>query len=253
MGADGREGRRARADTIAPVTPASLAPPDALTLQLRRGRWFAGLPAARQAQLLQPAHRLQLAAGQTLFLRGDPNAGLYAVLDGSVRIGAVDVAGRDVTLGLLQPPQWFGEIAFFDGGPRTHDASARDASTLLCVPRPALLTLLEQEPLWWQHLGQLMAEKVRALFLGLEDLAALPALPRVVRRLLAMAEGHGMLAEGVAHRIVAVNQEQLGAMLSLTRQTVSEVLRELESRGLVRRQYGAIELLDPAALARLGG
>jgi CRP/FNR family transcriptional regulator, cyclic AMP receptor protein len=229
------------------------AAPDTVAPLLQRGRWFASLPPARQAQLLQPAQRVQLAAGQTLFLRGDANAGLYAVLSDSVRIGAVDAAGRDVTLGLLQPPQWFGEIAFFDGGPRTHDASAREPSTLLCVPRSALLALLEQQPVWWQHLGQLMAEKVRALFLGLEDLAALPALPRVVRRLLAMAEGHGMLAEGVAHRSVAVNQEQLGAMLSLTRQTVSEVLRELESRGLVRRQYGAIDLLDPAALARLGG
>lgn len=226
--------------------------PDPLSPLLRRGRWFASLPPQRQAELLQAAQRLTLASGQTLFLRGDANAGLYAVLEGSLRIGAQDAGGRDIALGLLQPPQWFGEIAFFDGGPRTHDACAREACTLLCVPRAAMTALLEREPVWWQLLGQLMAEKVRALFLGLEDLAALPALPRVVRRLLAMAEGHGMLAPGVAHRSVAVNQEQLGAMLSLTRQTVSEVLRDLESRGLVRRQYGAIELLDPAALSRLG-
>jgi Mn-dependent DtxR family transcriptional regulator len=52
--------------------------------------------------------------------------------------------------------------------------------------------------------------------------------------------------------MVAVNQQQLGAMLSLTRQTVSEVLREFEARGLVKRRYGAIELLDWAALERVG-
>ena len=106
---------------------------------------------------------------------------------------------------------------------------------------------------WWLHLGRLLAEKSRALMLGLEQLAALPAPQRVATRLLALAEGHGMLAEGQAQRRLALNQEQLGAMLALSRQTVSEVLREFESRGWLRRGYGQIELLDPDALRALAG
>ena len=70
---------------------------------------------------------------------------------------------------------------------------------------------------------------------------------RVARRLLAMVTGHGMLAPGITHLTIAVNQEQLGAMLSLTRQTISEVLREFEAQGWLKRRYGAIELLDTAA------
>ena len=73
---------------------------------------------------------------------------------------------------------------------------------------------------------------------------------RIARRLLALSQGHGMLAEGLAHRTVPVNQEQLGAMLSLSRQTVSEVLRDFEARGWVRRHYRAVELLDWQALAQ---
>ncbi len=44
----------------------------------------------------------------------------------------------------------------------------------------------------------------------------------------------------------------LGAMLSLTRQTVSEVLRDFEAHGWLKRRYGAIELLDLDALGRIG-
>jgi len=214
-----------------------------------RGRWFASLPGHHQQQLLDAAVLRRLDAAQALFRRGDANSGLYAVLAGSVQIGAPGPAARDAVLGVLEPPQWFGEIACLDGGPRTHDARAWTPATLLHVPLAALLRLAQQDPLWWRQLGRLLAEKTRALFSGMEDLALQPAPARVARRLLAMSTGHGMLADGAAQRRIPVSQEQLGAMLSLTRQTVSEVLRSFEAEGWVRRLYGAVELLDPAGLA----
>lgn len=219
---------------------------------LARGRWFAALPPDHQAALLQAARLQRLPAGATLFQRGDANAGLYAVLDGAVCVGAADDPGREAVLSLLGPPQWFGEIACIDGGDRTHDAATTAPSTLLLVPQAALVALAAADPLWWRHLGQLLAEKVRALFSGLDDLTQHDASARVARRLLAMAQGHGMLADGAAQRTVAVNQAQLGAMLALSRQTVSEVLRDFEARGWVRRGYRVVELLDWPALQRAG-
>lgn len=219
---------------------------------IQQGRWFAALPPGRQQQLLDHAVIQRVPAGAALFLRGDANSGLYCVLEGAILVGAVSTGAREATLALLEPPHWFGEIAFFDDGPRTHDAHARVASRVLLVPRPMLHRLLATEPLWWHHLGQLLAEKVRALFVGMEDMTVLAAPPRVARRLLAMAHGHGMLAPGITHLTIAVNQEQLGAMLSLTRQTVSEALREFEAQGWLKRRYGAIELLDLDALGCIG-
>lgn len=219
---------------------------------LERGRWYAGLPPAQRAQLLANAVLQKVPAGASLFLRGDDSAALYCILDGAVCISAVGMADRDAVLVVLGPSHWFGEIAFIDDGPRTHDAHARVPTTLLMVPRQAMSRLLLEQPQWWRYLGQLLAEKVRAMFTTLEDLTALSASVRVARRLTAMAQGHGMLAPGLAQRRVEVNQEQLGAMLSLTRQTVSEVLRAFETRGVVKRSYGAVEIIDWAALVRLG-
>ena len=219
---------------------------------LARGRWFAALPPDHQADLLRAARVQRLPAGVLLFQRGDANAGLYAVLDGAVRVGAGDSAEREAVLSLLGPPQWFGEIACIDGGVRTHDATTTAPTTLLLVPQAALLALATAQPLWWRHLAQLLAEKVRALFDGLDDLTQLDASARVARRLLAMAHGHGMLADGAVQRVVAVNQAQLGAMLALSRQTVSEVLRDFETCGWVRRGYRVVELLDWSALQAAG-
>jgi CRP-like cAMP-binding protein len=221
-----------------------------LLATVQQGRWFAALAPERAQALLDAAGLRQLPAGQTLFRRGDPNSGLYAVVQGAVQIAGQGAAGRDTLLGVIEPPQWFGEIACLDGGTRTHDATAVTDTTLLHVPLSRLEALAASDPLWWRALGQLVAEKMRAVFTGLEDLAQPSAPVRVARRLLAMSQGYGMRTASAPSERVSVSQEQLGAMLSLTRQTVSEVLRRFEAEGWVRRRYGAVELLDPEGLAR---
>jgi CRP/FNR family transcriptional regulator, cyclic AMP receptor protein len=227
------------------------APEDFLPL-LSQGRWFAGLPGdVRQRLMAQAAVRL-LPAGHRLFSRGDPNDGLYAVVDGAVRIGGISADGKEAVLSMIEPPLWFGEIALFDAGPRTHDADTRAPTTVLHVPLHALQDQLAAHPGDWHHLGALAVEKMRAVLSGLEELTLLPAPQRMARRLWEMSLGHGMLTEQGARSALAVNQEQLGAMLALSRQTVNEVLRHLEAQGIVARRYGRIEILDREALRAAG-
>ena len=63
--------------------------PQAWRAQLSHGQWFRQLPAQVQDSLLALARSRELAAGQCLFQRGDPPCGLYAVLEGAMRVGAV--------------------------------------------------------------------------------------------------------------------------------------------------------------------
>jgi len=215
---------------------------------LAQGRWFAALSEEVRDALLARAVVRRHPSGARLFSRGDANAGLFCVLDGAVEIGAVDLAGRESLLDVLQAAQWFGEIALFDDGPRTHDATTKGATTLLLVPAAELRRLVEADPALWRTFGALVVEKVRALFLGSEGAGTLSAGVRVARRLHGMTTCHGMLVAGCVRSTLAINQQQLGAMLGLTRQTVSEVLRQLEGDGIVKRRYGAIEVLDLDAL-----
>ena len=133
----------------------------------------------------------RLAAGQRLFQRGDPPCGLYAVLEGAVRIGAVSEQGKEALLSLVEAPHWFGEICLFDGQPRTHDAYGVGPCTLLHVPQAALLKLLDEHPDYWRHLALLMSHKLRLTFINLEQLSLLPAPARLAHRLLMIAEGYG--------------------------------------------------------------
>ncbi len=218
--------------------------------RLRRGRWFAGLDDDLQAALLRAARERHLVDGERLFSRGDPPDGLFAVVDGALRVTAVTAAGREVVLTRAEPPTWLGEIAVFDRQPRTHDCIADGDAVVLHVPLAALDDLLQAKPRWWRDLGVLVAGKLRLAFHVMEDAAAAPIVVRLARRLLVLSGG---LGDELDHRrrVVVVAQDQLASMLGASRQTVNAALKELEARGLVKVAYGQVEIVDADGLRAL--
>jgi len=195
---------------------------------LMAGQWFSHLPASLQDSLLDNARLRRLAPGQYLFRRGDPPCGLYAMVEGVVRVGAVSEQGKEALLSLMEAPHWFGEICLFDGQPRTHDACAEGACTLLQVPQASLARLLDEHPAYWRQFALLMSHKLRLAFINLEQLSLMPAPARVANRLLAMAAGYGEVAQ--SRRLLQLPQEQLALMLSLSRQTTNQILKDLQHR-----------------------
>ena len=218
--------------------------------QLLHGQWFRQLPVTVQDSLLALGRPRELAAGQRLFQRGDAPCGLYAVLEGAMRVGAVSSAGKEALLTLVESPHWFGEISLFDGQPRTHDAYAEGPTRLLWIPQAPLLEWLARQPEHWRDLALLMSHKLRWVFVALEQQSLLAAAPRVAQRLLQMAEGYG--ERDVAQWRLQVSQEQLALMLSLSRQTINQILRSLEQAGVVRLGYGEVEIVDAPRLRAMG-
>ncbi|PIB55480.1 Crp/Fnr family transcriptional regulator [Pseudomonas sp. 2995-1] len=219
--------------------------------RLASGHWFSHLPVDLQRSLLAAARLRTLAAGQCLFKRGDPPCGLYAVLEGAVRISAVNAQGKEAVLSLVETPNWFGEICLFDNLPRTHDALAMGPCTLLQVPQAAMLTILEDHPAYWRDVALLMSHKLRLSLINIEQMSLMPASARLAHRLLMIAQGYGEIDQ--ARRTLQLPQEDLAAMLGLSRQTTNSLLKALEQQGLIGLSYGAIEVLDLHGLQQAAG
>lgn len=217
--------------------------------RLMSGQWFSHLPVSLQDSLLAAAKLRRLSPGQRLFKRGDPPCGLYAVLEGSVRIGAVSEQGKEALLSVVESPHWFGEICLFDGQPRTHDAFGLGHCVLLHLSQTVLLTLLDEQPVYWRQLALLMSQKLRLTFINLEQLSLMPTAARLAHRLLMIAEGYGEIDP--PRRVLQLPQEQLASMLSLSRQTTNQILKDLQGQGIVNLKYGEIEILDAQRLRML--
>lgn len=209
--------------------------------------WFQTLPRPLQLELSLRVQPRYLHAGERLCARGDAPDGFYGLSDGILRVSGLVAPGAEALLALVQPPHWFGELGLFDGQPRTHDVHAETDAVLLHLPQAVMLAVLEREPPGWLHLGRLLAGKMRSVFVSFEQMQMLAPRARVARRLVMMASDH-QVDRPTLRRELALSQDQLARMLSLSRQTVNEVLAALEADGLVRRRRRVIELLDPEGL-----
>ncbi len=221
-------------------TPLMLQPEEAAILAAEP--WFAGLHAEQQQQLLELAQRRALQKDELLFQRGDPFCGIYLLLQGQLTISGLHRNGGQAVLTILASGDWFGEIAWFDQMPRTHDVMALSDSQLLQLSKSDLRQLVGADPVWWQRWSRLLTGKLRQVFVELEDRAFLSAEQRLARRLCQFSR-NGQLR-------LTLHQEQLGQMLSLSRQTTNLLLRQLVQAGIIQTRYGVIEILNRPALER---
>ncbi|MEO8876963.1 MAG: Crp/Fnr family transcriptional regulator [Polyangiaceae bacterium] len=218
---------------------------------LRSGKWFHGLANDTQDALLELSSVETFAPNARLFAMGDASNGLFGIVEGAVRVTSPAPDGTDVLLTLAERPQWLGEIALFDGQPRSHDATAETMAIVIHLPQVKLDAWLAHDPRAWRSFGTLLTTKMRLVLATLADVSTLSLGARLAQRLVHMADGYGDLRVGTS-RVVLVNQEQLAAMLWASRQTVNRALKALEAAGLVRVSYGEIEILDYEGLKHEG-
>jgi len=207
--------------------------------------WFAHLPPQLSQWIAENVRPHVLAAGARLFVRGDAPDGMHFVVSGAVRVGSLAQDGRESLLMVARAPQWFGEAGLFDGAPRAHDAWAAHESRLLHLPQAETLAFLGRYPQHWKSFGRLLAHSLRLALGALEGHALLSPARRLAQRLVAMAYGYAAW-QGPYQRLISVQQDDLGTMLSMSRQTINQLLKEFEAQGYLRTARGAIEVTDMA-------
>jgi CRP-like cAMP-binding protein len=123
--------------TSRPVDPSHQA-------QLEQCPLFSSLEPDSLRELLQQVRLVELTAGEELFHQGDAGASLYIVATGAV----VPIAeGQHRTrLAVLEPGEFFGEIALFTDQPRNATIEALVDSQLISIDRPVMWNLVRDHP-----------------------------------------------------------------------------------------------------------
>jgi MFS superfamily sulfate permease-like transporter len=104
---------------------------------------MAGLDAAGVARVAAVLRTRELAAGERLFAQGEPGSALYVLTAGSVSV--VDGSGQQRFVS-FSAGMTFGEMALLDGGGRSADAVADEASTVHALDAAGLAALEREHP-----------------------------------------------------------------------------------------------------------
>ncbi len=102
------------------------------------------------------------AAGDPVFQRGEEGGAVYLVKRGSVEIRAMGPNEEEVSLAVLRPHQFFGEVSFLTGVPRTASVIPLENCELLKLGEEAVRQLVQDYPdlkqvLQSYHLDRVMA------------------------------------------------------------------------------------------------
>jgi CRP-like cAMP-binding protein len=201
---------------------------------IEAGAWFSKLSQDLRTAILARSNVRRLADAASLATRGAMAEEWCGVARGAVRISTVALSGKQVTLTYAEPGTWFGDIALFDGLPRTHDADTHGDTTLLVVRKRDFKELLAQHVELYDALLRLNCRRLRLMFDQFEDLNTRPLQARLAKQILLLARSYGMVQGDEIRIKLALAQEDLAQLLGASRQRVNQELKGFERDGAVR-------------------
>ncbi len=168
---------------------------------------------------------------------------LFLIRSGQVKVSIVSDDGREVILSLLGPGAVFGELSLLDGRPRSANVVATEETELFMLRRPDFVQLICRVPRIATALLAELASRLRKTDRQIEGLALLDVTSRIAETLLQLASERGVeVPEGVVIQKRPTHQD-LANMSGTTRETVSRVLKRLESQGYLTCRGRTITIL----------
>ena len=210
---------------------------------------FESLNKTELQDLLSLAEAKRYGRGQIIFSKGDPGDGLYAIVQGRVGIKTVSRVGKEILLNILEPGEVFGEIALLDGKERTAGAVALEPSQLLFLGRGRFMPSLLERPQISLRLIEVLCDRLRWTSDIIEDTVFRDVRSRLAKRLLGLMESYGEAGDAGTRINLKMSQENLGAMLGATRESINKELRRWQKGGVLRQDRGFITVLKPERLA----
>jgi CRP-like cAMP-binding protein len=175
------------------------------------------------------SRRVDVAAGDTLFLAGTATQAVFFVVSGAVRLVRHGRDGEEVVLHEARAGEFFAEAAL-DSARYHCDAVVIEAGEVLKVPTRALRHLLVTDSAFALSWVQLLSRQLRAARIRVERLSLKSASARV--RHLLHTEGQG--PQGTLHW--PGHLKDLARHLGLTHEALYRTLATLEREGLIERE-----------------
>jgi CRP/FNR family cyclic AMP-dependent transcriptional regulator len=201
---------------------------------LARAPIFQGLGHQAIDELAERMSLRRTLGGHAIIAANDSVDALYVIMGGRVKLVQFGDSGREVTLAVLRPGDFFGEVAMFGEPTRGTAAIAIDPCTVLVLPRHELMRHLGEHPQTGIKMITELSRRLRRADDTIAELALCDVNARLIRKLVVLAreEGQESGAEGLTLRR-RPTQQDLANMVGSCRETVSRTYNQLARQGLI--------------------
>jgi CRP-like cAMP-binding protein len=212
--------------------------------QLEKVPLLSVLSAEQRAELAQRMRPRRFNTDQTIFMQGDTGDCMYLLLEGTIKVVSETPSGREVTLTLLGPGSFFGDMALLDGEPRSASTYAVEPAQALVLHRSDFFSFLDHTPGAARSLLGFLSQRLRHANARIQDLALLTARQRLAAVLIDLAKRQGtsvedgiLLPRSVSHRVLA-------GLLGTTRETITRMAADFRTDGALEQVGRQLKVLD---------
>jgi CRP-like cAMP-binding protein len=233
----------------AAVTENEPAPQDVnLHIHLRKIPLLANLSEEDMLRVKSDLRVRQYAKRDVVLQKGAPGDSLLFLLTGSLQVVDVTEDGRAVGLRMLQPGDFFGEIAVINGTIRSASVVALTPVLVALLPRATALYLFSHSPSVANQMLRFLAEKVQRD----SEFRALLSIHNTSRRIYTFLDLLKEKKEGDMHVVENLPTHQdIANMINTSRETVTRALLALSQQGIIQKGTHRIIIVKPEALQKL--
>ncbi|MDB5078188.1 MAG: putative transcriptional regulator [Chloroflexi bacterium] len=137
---------------------------ESLADSLRRVPILAALKEEHLEMLLKLVTTRTFNKGESIIKQGDPGAGLFVIIEGTVAVTMRTRPGQPETkLSSLTKGEFFGEMSLIDGYPRSATVTAQTETQVIELDRWVFLDVLRREPNIAVAMLPILTRRIRAL------------------------------------------------------------------------------------------
>lgn len=176
----------------------------------------------------------------------DAGSALFVMVSGKVKVARVsnDDKNKEVILTLLNPSDFFGEMALLDGLARSATVTSIEDSKVFIIQRNDFLDLIKEHPDVSIALLQELTQRLRAAGMKIKALSLKDAEGKVATVLLQLADDMGRIKQGVVEIEKLPYQHELANMAGTSRETISRTLHSFAKKGLVELEGTKLRIIS---------
>ncbi|MBF0317259.1 MAG: Crp/Fnr family transcriptional regulator [Nitrospirae bacterium] len=180
---------------------------------------------------------------ETVFVQGDESNCIYFLNNGRIKISKLYHDGRKLTIDVIEPGEFFGEMSLAGEKERSTTAEATEKSTGIEISRRVFEEFLRKRPDIAIKLIQLIGDKRLSMENLLEDMAFMDVQSRIASLLMKYSE-NGLVKIPLTH-------QEIADMTGTSRVSVTRSIIKLRDKGLIETTGDRIKLSDIKKLRKL--
>ena len=190
-------------------------------------------------------------AQSTVFQEGDSGEALYILVDGHIKLSKVDLGGYEKTLAILQPPEFFGEMALLGSTSRSATAVALNEVEAFLLFEDDFTKLVETYPSVSLNLTTTLAQRLSGTNDEAQILSYKDAQGRVAFVLLRLYRSGVIELTEQGEVLVRLTHQELANLAGTSRETVTRALKVLERETVIYTRPKEIIIADVQGLEEI--